>query len=301
LSGNEPVNREKSYIMNELLKKTADVVRSAEIDVSFTLIEVGALSVGATEPFYELLDYFPSSRIIAFEIDEQVCTKMNSESREGVEYFPFALGSHNREVPLYVTNHPMCTSLYKPNEKLISLYHNFEVAYLKSIEKVRTTQLDKFLKDQNIDTVDFIKIDVQGAELDIFKGGQKALNDVLKIVCEVEFVPHYENQPLFGDVCNFLAKKDLMFNKFLGLAGRSLKPIVMNNDMNFPSQHIWSDAIYIKHVQKIPQLNDSDLIKLALLAATYNSADLVHYCLSFYDKNNPHATISNTWKETILT
>ena len=286
--------------MNELLKKTADLVRSAEIDISFTILEVGALSIGSTEPFYELLDYFPSSRIIGFEIDEHVCTKMNSESREGVEYFPFALGAYNREVPLYVTNHPMCTSLYKPNEKLISLYHNFEVAYLKSIEKVRTTQLDVFLQTQNIDKVDFIKIDVQGAELDIFKGGKKALDDVLKIVCEVEFVPHYENQPLFGDVCNFLAKKDLMFNKFLGLAGRSLKPIVMNNNKNLPSQHIWSDAVYIKHVQKIPQLNDSDLIKLALLAATYGSADLVHYCLSFYDINNPHSTISNTWLETIL-
>jgi FkbM family methyltransferase len=281
--------------MNELLKRTADVVRSAEIDVSFTLIEVGALALGSTEPFYELLDYFPSSRIIGFEIDEHVCNKINSESREGVECFPFALGAYNKEVPLYVTNHPMCTSLYKPNEKLISLYNNFEVAYLKSIEKVRTTQLDEFLKTQNIDQIDFIKIDVQGAELDIFKGGKKALNNVLKIVCEVEFVPIYENQPLFGDVCNFLAKKDIMFNKFLGLAGRGLKPIVINNNKNLPSQHFWSDAVYIKHVQKIPELNDSCLIKLALLAATYNSADLVHYCLSYYDKNNPHATIANKW------
>jgi FkbM family methyltransferase len=287
--------------MNELLKKTADVVKSAEIDVSFTLIEVGALAVGSTEPFYELLDYFPSSRIIGFEIDELVCTKMNSESREGVEYFPFALGAYSKEVPLYITNNPMCTSLYKPNEKLISLYHNFEVAYLKSIEKVQTTPLDKFLEIQNINKVDFIKIDVQGAELDIFKGGQKALNDVLKIVCEVEFIPHYEKQPLFGDVCNFLAKKDLMFNKFLGLAGRSLRPIVMNKNINYPSQHIWSDAVYVKHVQKIPQLNDTDLIKLALLSATYGSADLVHYCLSFYDKNNPHGAISNLWLKSIST
>jgi FkbM family methyltransferase len=287
--------------MNELLKKTADVVKSAEIDVSFTLIEVGALAVGSTEPFYELLDYFPSSRIIGFEIDEQVCTKMNSESREGVEYFPFALGAYSKEVPLYITNNPMCTSLYKPNEKLISLYHNFEVAYLKSIEKVQTTPLDKFLEIQNINKVDFIKIDVQGAELDIFKGGQKALNDVLKIVCEVEFIPHYEKQPLFGDVCNFLAKKDLMFNKFLGLAGRSLRPIVMNKNINYPSQHIWSDAVYVKHVEKIPQLNDTDLIKLALLSATYGSADLVHYCLSFYDKNNPHGAIANLWLKSIST
>ena len=301
MSGNELINEEERFVMNNLLKITSDVVKSAEIDVSFTILEVGALQMGSTEPFYELLDYFPSSRIIGFEIDEHVCNKMNSESREGVEYFPFALGAKNAQAPLYVTNNPMCTSLYKPKEKFLSLYHNYEVAYLKSTEQVRINKLDDFLKAQNIDRVDFIKIDVQGAELDIFKGGKNALNDVLKIVCEVEFVPLYEDQPLFGDVCNFLAKKDLMFSKFLGLAGRGLKPIITNNNNNFASQHHWSDAVYIKHVQKIPQLNDRDLIKLALLAATYNSVDLVHYCLSFYDKNNPDATISNTWLDAILT
>ena len=55
-------------------------MRPAKVDVSFTLIEVDALLLGSTEPFYELLDYFPSSRIIGLEIDERVCAKMNSES-----------------------------------------------------------------------------------------------------------------------------------------------------------------------------------------------------------------------------
>ena len=40
-------------------------------------------------------------------------------------------------------------------------------------------------------TIDFIKIDVQGGELDVFKGGSKTLKNVLKIVCEVEFIQHY--------------------------------------------------------------------------------------------------------------
>ena len=44
-----------------------------------------------------------------------------------------------------------------------------------------------------IDCIDFIKIDVQGAELDVFKGGKKALENVLKIICEMEFVPLYES------------------------------------------------------------------------------------------------------------
>ena len=64
-------------------------------------------------------------------------------------------------------------------------------------------------------SVDFIKIDIQGAELDVFKGGVDTLKDVVAIVSEVEFIPHYIDQPLFGDVCSFLTEKGFMFHKFL--------------------------------------------------------------------------------------
>jgi hypothetical protein len=114
------------------------------------------------------------------------------------------------------------------------------------------------------------------------------------MVCEVEFVPHYENQPLFGDVCNFLSNYDLMFNKFLGLAGRSLRPIILNNNANFVSQHLWSDAVFIRHVQKIPQLNDEKLLKLSLLAALYGSGDLTFYCLSKFDERNS-SSLAKQW------
>lgn len=273
--------------MNKILQVTIDVVKNFGIDIKFTLIEIGARQVGKNkEPFYQLLDHFPSSKIIGFEIDEKTCNQMNLSAPNGVKYYPCALGEFNESRRLYITNHPMCCSLYKPNEELLSLYHNFEVAYLQSETTIDTTTLDDFVEKNDIGSVDFIKIDVQGAELDIFKGSSKTLKDVLKIVCEVEFIHHYKNQPLFGDVCNFLSKYDLMFNKFLGMEGRSLRPLVLNKNLNYASQHIWSDAVFIRNVQKIPQLNDEKLLKLSLLAAVYGSPDLIIYCLSKFDERN---------------
>ena len=285
--------------MNKILQLTVDLIKDINIDICFTLLEVGAVKISEEEePFYELLDYFPSSKIVGFEIDKEVCDKMNLSARDGVKYYPHALGEFNESKELYITNHPMCSSLYKPNEDLISLYHNFEAAYLKSKTTIETITLDNFLETNNIGSLDFIKIDVQGAELDIFRGGKKALNDVLKIVCEVEFIHHYENQPLFGDVCKFLNGYDLMFNKFLGMAGRSLRPIVFNSDKNFASQHIWSDAIFIKHVQKISKLSDKKLLKLSLLAAVYESLDLTHYCLSRFDERNS-SSLATKWLQKV--
>ena len=285
--------------MNKKLDQLVKIVQQSKIDFKFILFEIGALQIeNSKEPFYELLDHFPSSKIIGFEIEKDICDKMNAKSPKGVKYYPYALGKANEKRKFYVTQHPMCCSLYKPNEALISLYNNFQVAYLKYETEVETISLDSFIDQQKIGEIDFIKIDVQGAELDIFKGGSKALNSVLQIISEVEFIEHYEDQPLFGDVCDFLNKHNLMFNKFLGLAGRALKPIIINNNANNASQHIWSDAVFTYHVQKIQNLNDEKLLKLSLLACVYGSLDLSFYCLSHYDKRHA-SSFSKDWMKKI--
>ena len=125
--------------------------------------------------------------------------------------------------------------------------------------------------------------DIQGAELDVFRGGAKTLNNIVAIVSEVEFIHHYLDQPLFGDVCAFLAEKELMFHKFLRTGGRALKPIVLGNDPNLPVQYIWSDAIFIKDVFKIPDLPFDKLLKLGLLAFLYGSPDVTYFCFKTYD------------------
>ena len=94
-------------------------------------------------------------------------------------------------------------------------------------------------------------MDIQGAELDVLKGAAKSIENVLTIVSEVEFIPIYNEQPLFGDVCTFLNSKNIMFHKFLGLSGRSLIPVILENNVNFPTQHMWSDAVFIKNILKI--------------------------------------------------
>tara|TARA_Y100001935_G_C17213320_1_gene461266 strand:+ start:69 stop:938 length:870 start_codon:yes stop_codon:yes gene_type:complete len=280
--------------MNKALSILVELVKQSNISLTFKIIEVGALKIqDQDEPFYELLDYFPSTKIIGFEIEKEICEKMNSQAKEGVKYYSHALGKDNEQRKFYITQNPMCSSLYKPNEELIKLYNNFEVAYLKKETEIETISLDYFVEKHEVGDVDFIKIDVQGAELDVFKGGSKTLKNVLKIVCEVEFIQHYENQPLFGEVSDYLSQYNLMFNKFLGLSGRALKPIMLNNNPNLPSQHIWSDAVFVRHIQKIHSLNDEKLLKLGLLACVYNSLDLTFYCLSEYDKRHSTSFAKN--------
>lgn len=262
------------------------VQRTARL-LAFNILEIGAVPLNEDpEPFYSLIPSFPGSRINAFEVDPEVCKRLNDKGINGVVYHPVALGRTEEERPFYVTNHPMCASLYKPNEKLIERFHHMEVAMLKSVTTIKTVSLDYFARENNIGLVDFIKIDIQGAELDVFQGGVSTLRDVVAIVTEVEFVHHYENQPLFGDVCAFLAKQGLVFNKFLGVAGRTLKPTILNNNPNFPTHHIWSDAFFFRDPMRLEAFSTEQLLKLAVLASVYGSPDVSVCCFAEYDKRN---------------
>lgn len=265
----------------------AELIQEIYGSISFNILEVGALPLAnESEPFHQLLDLFPQSNIFAFELDEKLCDDLNKKAKTGLKYYPVALGRRNELSALYETVHPMCSSLYKPNEELLSKYMNLEVAMIKKVSSINTQSLDSFSHEYDIKEIDFIKIDVQGAELDIFKGGEETLKNVVAIVSEVEFIPLYQNQPLFGDICNYLSTTGLMFHKFLGMAGRTLKPIKLNNDPNFPSQHMWSDAVFIRDILKLQELPNEKLLKLSVLSSLYKSYDVTLFCLNLLDIRN---------------
>lgn len=268
--------------MKEIL---THIVRRAEKSLTFNILEIGAIPIiGHPEPFHELIQLFPGTCINAFEVDPEVCKRLNEKAIKGLTYHPIALGRREEERPFYMTNHPMCASLYKPNDRLTERYNNMEVATLKSVSTIKTVSLDYFVTKNNIGPVDFIKIDIQGAELDVFEGGPSTLKNVLAIVTEVEFIPHYVDQPLFGDVSTFLSKQGFTFHKFLKLAGRMLKPLVLNNDPNFATQHMWSDAVFVRDLMNLGAISSERLLKLAVLASVYGSPDVTLNCFMEYDR-----------------
>lgn len=252
--------------------------------LEFKILEIGAVPLGdSVEPFHFLINQFPSSQIIGFEVDTALCERLNASAPKGMSFFPYALGRTEEARDFYETHHPMCCSLYKPNEAYLDLFQNLEVAKLKKTSSVQTISLDSVSKTHSIGPVDFIKIDIQGAELEVFQGGENLLQDVLLIVCEVEFVPLYENQPLFGDVCSFLQNQGFSFHKFLGLAGRVMKPLQMGNNPNTAQQHMWSDAVFMRDLLKLENLEPHQLLKLALLLEIYKSPDVALFVLKNYD------------------
>jgi hypothetical protein len=82
--------------------------------------------------------------------------------------------------------------------------------YVQDEIEVECVRIDTILQERNIDKVDIIWMDLQGAELIALK----SLGDILKnvsIICtETEMNPMYRDQALFKDIDDYL-KEDFDF------------------------------------------------------------------------------------------
>ena len=73
---------------------------------------------------------------------------------------------------------------------------------------VSTKTIDDLDFNGKLTDVDFMKIDVQGAELDVLKGGVNYLkNNLVGLESEVEFSSMYQDQPLFSELEIFVRQE----------------------------------------------------------------------------------------------
>jgi hypothetical protein len=70
--------------------------------------------------------------------------------------------------------------------------------------QVQTDTLANFCASRQIDTIDFIHMDVQGAELKVLAGAGDLISRIKAVWTEVERIPLYAGQPLKSDVERFM-------------------------------------------------------------------------------------------------
>ena len=71
--------------------------------------------------------------------------------------------------------------------------------------EVAVRRLDSYCRDEGIGHVDVLKIDVQGAEVEVLRGAEGVLDDVDTVLVEVSFFDLYERSSSFLEVESILA------------------------------------------------------------------------------------------------
>ena len=247
---------------------------------------VHVLDVGAAlgeRPSYQSLVEKGAARISGFEPTPAECARLNARYGAPHRFFPTFVGD-GKPATFHETNWPLTGSLLAPNQALNARFQQLaELTELKATHPVQTTRLDDVA---GLEDVDFIKIDVQGAELAIFQNAPRVLAEAVLIQTEVEFVPLYKEQPLFAEVDQQLRASGYHLHTFLGFGQRAFKPLMKNKQPHLGfRQLLWSDAVYVRDFMRLDLLSEPKLKKLALLLHDlYESLDLCHLVLEELDK-----------------
>ncbi|WP_353932707.1 FkbM family methyltransferase [Okeanomitos corallinicola TIOX110] len=264
--------------------------------VHITICNVGSRKISSADD-YGVGDwniFAPNLTIYGFDADADACEEAEAElEARGInwteKHIPLALGKSVGESTLYVTKDHACSSLYKPNEPFISRFaYLSELMDLDFTIELETTTLDTFCQAEGIDSIDFLQIDVQGADLEVLQGASEILSrGVLGIQIEVEFSPLYLNQPLFADVDIHLRKNGFqLFELASAYCARASSPIISNNR---PGQLLWADAFYLQDPIGInfnPAVKEpGKILKLACIADTLGFFDYALELLEYLTIN----------------
>jgi FkbM family methyltransferase len=249
-----------------------------------TAVDIGAMLLdGAVDPLARLSEIGLLS-VIGFEPLPAECEKLNKLGLPGRRYLPYAVADGTRR-RLFVTNTGMTSSLLRPNLKLVQRFNNLaELMQVVATPDVDTVRLDD-VPEIRAQGCDLLKLDTQGSEAEILRYAGETLKRCLIIQTEVEFVPLYEDQPLFAEIDQLLRSQGFIFHRFLGMSGRTFSPLMVNGDPNAAlSQMLWSDAVYVPDFARLDHLEPNSLLKLAaLLHEVYGSFDLCHAVLAAHD------------------
>jgi len=116
----------------------------------------------------------------------------------GDSYLITALGDEEREVTFY-------TRSDKPQTEGNSYYkeHNYwDIPQLVQKTKVNLQKLDNIFEDGAV--FELIKIDTQGSELDIMRGGKELASKASAIVLEVAYIEYNEGAPNDKEITDYM-------------------------------------------------------------------------------------------------
>ncbi|MEO5375630.1 MAG: FkbM family methyltransferase [Alphaproteobacteria bacterium] len=152
-----------------------------------------------------------------FEPDPQAFAAIAGERGpwRSLRHFPYGLSGSGGPRTLTVPSDPVGASLLLHDQAVGRRFNKMQFVTPAGTATVDTRTLDQATAEQGLDRVDYLKLDVEGAELEILRGGPRTLENVLVIKTEVAFLPVRHGQPLAHEVAAVLCGQGFELMDFI--------------------------------------------------------------------------------------
>lgn len=158
----------------------------------FVLMDIGTR--GGIQPRWRSV--MSRLEVVGFEPDPLECEALNEHFRltgEKVCIYPVALGDADGERNFFVTGLPNSSGILPANAAFVARLSKENENSLRVVDRraLAMRTIDSFLAEHPSMKIDFLKIDVEGAECDVLAGAKRLLDSgaVLGVECEVWFGP----------------------------------------------------------------------------------------------------------------
>lgn len=181
------------------------MLRSLHVD---TFIDIGAnrgqFSLAA-------MHVFPESTIFSFEPLPSARHVLNLifESIDTVSTYEFAIGNESKDDVMHISKKEDSSSLLEISEKQTEIFPGTEKS---GSAQVQVRRLGDCISCDDLGSKTFLKIDVQGYELEALLGAIELLNYVSYVYVECSFIQLYKNQATADQVIRCLSSNSFTLN-----------------------------------------------------------------------------------------
>lgn len=271
-----PLQPRRSSSCGTVLWMTGLLASLLRPDRLTTVVDIGANPIDSAPPYQPMLEN-RLCRVIGFEPQPEGLDGLNARKSDLETYLPYVVGD-GQSATLKICSSPGMTSLLTPDELALRHFPGF-VEWGKVLREVAVTtrRLDDIAE---IEAIDFLKMDVQGAELAILKNAASRLKDVIAIQTEVSFIPLYQAQPSFGEIDAELRRAGFVPHTFVAVNQRMIAPMTAKTPYEGINQLLEADVVYVRDFMRPERMSAEQLKHLALVAHhCYGSFDLATNCL----------------------
>ena len=230
-------------------------------------------------PPEEFFPIFEKTNFHCFDPDSRAKKSLFSN----IIFHSKGLFSSDDEKKIFLTKMPDASSLHKPNKNFLDKFMNANASDIVKEENIKLTTLDAVFNEN--EKLDFLKVDVEGADLEVIRGGEKSLSDCLGIKIEVQYKERNIGSPLFSEIDDYL-KKSYFLLELKNSSWLKTKTYFINSNPEI----VWGDAYYLRneesflnsYLQKKPHERNRFLLNYIIVGCLLGAHDHLVYFLNNY-------------------
>lgn len=254
---------------------------------------VGGRSGGFPMPLAE--KFHDGTEMYIYDADPDCKAQMVSSSPYVDHVIVAAVGGVDAEADFYVNYDPFTSSLLKPHPGNAGIfYQDASCDYiledvLKPLKAIKVTirTLGELAREHGFQ-VDYLSLDVQGAEFDLLSGVSDAIfRDTVGVMCEISLLQFYDRQKLFDEITALLRPKGFFVANIFphGYDWATYRSTVGWRGTGFTAH---GDVLFLRdprHIVEHAGRPFLSLLKLAFVSMCYGNVAYALQCLEEAYKN----------------